>query len=71
LDPLRQAVPSRARFAGGNAYKPSSFGIGADPGHQEHRKPRISVPTEASGWRSTVRRSIARLVRQRAMREIG
>jgi hypothetical protein len=31
LDPLLQAVPSRARFAGGNMYKPSSFGIGADP----------------------------------------
>jgi hypothetical protein len=49
LDPLRQAVPSRARFAGGNAYKPSSFGIGADPGHQEHRRPRTIVPTEARG----------------------
>jgi hypothetical protein len=32
---LRQAVPSRARFAGGNAYKSSSFGIGADSGHHE------------------------------------
>jgi hypothetical protein len=33
---------------------PSSFGIGADPGHHEHRGPRTSVPTEASGCRSTV-----------------
>jgi hypothetical protein len=62
LDPLRQAVPSRARFAGGNVYKPSSFGIGADPGHQEQRRSSTKVPTEASGWRSMVRRSIARLV---------
>jgi hypothetical protein len=35
--------------AGGSAYKPRSFGIGADPGHQEHRKPSTNVPTEASG----------------------
>jgi hypothetical protein len=28
---------------------PSSFGIDADPGHQEHRRPNTSVPTEASG----------------------
>jgi hypothetical protein len=42
----------------------SSFGIGAEPGHQEHRRPSTSVPTEARGWRSTVRRSIARLVPQ-------
>jgi hypothetical protein len=48
--------------AGGRAYSPNSFGIGADPGHQEHRRPSTNVPTEASGWRSTVRRSIARLV---------
>jgi hypothetical protein len=38
--------------------------MGAEPGHQEHRRPSTSVPTEASGWRSTVRRSIARLVPQ-------
>jgi hypothetical protein len=42
-------------------YRPSSFGIGADPGHHEHRRPSTNVPTEASGWRSTVRKSIARL----------
>jgi hypothetical protein len=53
-----------ARFAGGKALSPSSFGIGADSGHQEHRRPSTIVPTEASGWRSTVRRSIARLVPQ-------
>ena len=34
---------------GVSAYRPSSFGVGADPGHHEHRKPRTSVPTEASG----------------------
>jgi hypothetical protein len=50
--------------AGGNAYSPSNFGIGADPGHHEHRRPSTNVPTEASGWRSTVRKSIARLVPQ-------
>jgi hypothetical protein len=55
---------TRWRLAGGRAYNPSSFGIGAEPGHQENRRPRTSVPTEASGWRSTVRRSIARLVPQ-------
>ena len=33
----------------GRANKPSSFGIGADPGHHEHRSPSTSVPTEASG----------------------
>jgi hypothetical protein len=38
--------------------------MGAEPGHQEHRRPSTSVPTEASGWRSSVRRSIARLVPQ-------
>jgi hypothetical protein len=52
-----------AAVAGGGAHSPSSFGIGADPGHHEHRSPSTSVPTEASGCRSTVRRSIARLVR--------
>jgi hypothetical protein len=41
-----QSAPPRA---GGSAYSPSSFGIGADPGHHEQRKPSTSVPTEASG----------------------
>jgi hypothetical protein len=31
------------------AYSPSSFGIGADPGHHEQRKPSTRVSTEASG----------------------
>jgi hypothetical protein len=53
---------TRWRLAGGRAYRPSSFGIGAMPGHQEHRRPSTSVPTDARGWRSTARRSIARLV---------
>ena len=34
-----------------------SSGIGADPGHHEHRRPSTIVPTEASG-------SIARLIPQ-------
>jgi hypothetical protein len=55
---------SAAPRVGGSANNPSSFGIGAEPGHQEHRSPSTSVPTEASGCRSTVRRSIARLVPQ-------
>jgi hypothetical protein len=38
------------------------LGIDADPGHREYRRPNTSVPTEVSGWRSTVRKSIARLV---------
>jgi hypothetical protein len=50
---VKQSLPGRGSC--GDAYKPSSFGIGADPGHQEHRSPSTSVPTEASGWRSTVR----------------
>jgi hypothetical protein len=36
-----------------------------------HRRPSTSVPTEASGWRSTVRRSIARLVPPRGRRRPG
>jgi hypothetical protein len=52
------------RVAGGSVDRPSSFGIGADPGHHEHRRPSTNVPTEASGWRSTVRKSTARLVPQ-------
>jgi hypothetical protein len=44
--------------------RPSYLGIGADPGHLEHHNPSTRVPTEASGWRSMVRRSIARLVLQ-------
>jgi hypothetical protein len=43
------AVPWWVRFAGGSAYRPSSFGIGADPGHHEHRRPSTIVSTEASG----------------------
>jgi hypothetical protein len=27
------------------------LGIGAETGHQPHRKPITRVPTEASGWR--------------------
>jgi hypothetical protein len=30
---------------GGKAYRPSSFGIRAETGHHEHRKPSTSVPT--------------------------
>jgi hypothetical protein len=42
----RQAPTASARLAGGKAFKLSSFGIGADPGHHEHRKPSTSVPTD-------------------------
>jgi hypothetical protein len=50
--------------AGGNACNPLSTGIGAEPWQNEHRKPSIRQPTLASGRRSAVRMSIARLVRQ-------
>jgi hypothetical protein len=33
--------------AGGKAYRQSSLGIGAEPGHHEHRRPSTSVPTDA------------------------
>jgi hypothetical protein len=55
---------ARCPALGGKAYRPDSFGIGADLGHHEHLSPSTSAPTEASGWRSSVRRSIARLVPQ-------
>jgi hypothetical protein len=45
----KQTGRAVAPAAGGSAYSPSSFGIGADPGHHEHRSPSTSVPTEASG----------------------
>jgi hypothetical protein len=50
--------------AGGTECRPRILGIGADSGHHEHRSPRTRVATEARGWRSTFRRSIARLVPQ-------
>src|SRR5580700_3178522 len=40
------------------------LGIGAVSGHHEHRSPSTRVATEARGWRSTLRRSIARLAPQ-------
>ena len=56
LDPLAwheaslgQPVEPTAVAAGGSACRPRIFGIGAEPGHHEHRKPSTSVPTEASG----------------------
>ena len=39
--PFAGAVRGRQRV------QPSNFGIGADPGHPEHRRPSTSVPTEA------------------------
>jgi hypothetical protein len=54
-------APPRGRR---HRVQPGDTGIGALPGHQEHRKPSKRLPTEASGWRSKVRISIARLVRQ-------
>jgi hypothetical protein len=35
----RPHITTPWRRAGGRAYRTSSFGIGADPGHHEHRKP--------------------------------
>jgi hypothetical protein len=49
----------RLPAAGGRAYGPSSFGIGADPGHHEHRRPNTNVPTEAGGRRSRAARELA------------
>jgi hypothetical protein len=56
--------PAAAFAAGGRAYSPRILGIGADSGHHEHRSPSTRVATDARGWRSTLRRSIARLVPQ-------
>jgi hypothetical protein len=54
-----------AAFAtGGIACSPSILGIGAVSGHHEHRSPSTNVATDARGWRSTLRRSIAWLVPQ-------
>jgi hypothetical protein len=50
--------------AGGSACKPRILGMGADSGRHEHRSPSTRVATKAGGWRSTFRRSIARLVPQ-------
>ncbi len=36
-------------------HDPTRTSIGAEPGHKEHRKPSTRLPTDASGWRSTVR----------------
>jgi hypothetical protein len=44
-----QPVEPAALAAGGSTYSPRIFGIGADPGHHEHRNPRTSVATEAAG----------------------
>jgi hypothetical protein len=53
---LRLMTPNALPAAGGRACSPSSFGM--MPGHHERRGPSAKVPTKASGWRSTVRRSI-------------
>jgi hypothetical protein len=50
--------------AGGTACNPVRTGICAVPGHHEQRKPSTRLPTDASGWRSSARMSIARFVRQ-------
>src|SRR5260370_16581179 len=41
-------APPRGRR---HRVQPGDTGIGALPGHQEHRKPSKRLPTEASGWR--------------------
>jgi hypothetical protein len=63
-DRITDSTPRPSPRAGGSACKPRILGIGADSGHQEHRSPSMSVATEARGWRSTFRRSTARLVQQ-------
>jgi hypothetical protein len=35
--------------AGGDLCSPRSRGIGAEPGHSEHRKPSTRLPADASG----------------------
>jgi hypothetical protein len=40
------------------------IGIGAETGHHEHRSSSTKLPTDASGWRSIVRISIAPLIWQ-------
>jgi hypothetical protein len=69
--PDRNSHAVCTRLAGGRANRPISFGIGAEPGHHEHRKPSTSVPMEASGWRSTVLTSIALQVRQPGQKTLG
>jgi hypothetical protein len=61
---IAHAVTVCSNPDGGGVYTPGSFGIGADPGHHEHRSPSTRVTTEANGSRSMARRSIARLVPQ-------
>jgi hypothetical protein len=55
---------SRCFAAGGAAWSPIRRGIGAEPWHNEHRRFSTRLPTDASGWRSSTRMSIARLVLQ-------
>ena len=55
--------PRPSPQAGANAIR-RILGIGAVSGHHEHRSPSTNVATDARGWRSTLRRSIARLVPQ-------
>jgi len=68
---MTQITAELAFAAGGKTCRPRIFGIGAEPGHQEHRRPSTRLPTEASGWRSTVRKSIARLVRRPRLRRFS
>ena len=37
--PDSDLAPVSARRAGGRVNRPISFGIGAEPGHHEHRRP--------------------------------
>ncbi len=60
--PYDLEAAARSRAEGGNGVSPEMTGIGAEPGHQEHLRPSTRLRTEASGWRSMVRISIAWLV---------
>jgi hypothetical protein len=44
-----ERAAASARRTGGRANSPISFGIGADPGHHEQRRPSTMVPTDARG----------------------
>jgi hypothetical protein len=61
---LAHKFDAAAFAAGGRVCNARILGIGADSGHHEHRSPSTRVATDARGWRSTFRRSIARLVPQ-------
>jgi hypothetical protein len=47
---LAPGILLRLADAGGRRQRrPTIFGIGAEPGHEEHRSPITKLPTDASG----------------------